>query len=109
MTRYRGWLAGREDHSNWFGDEDQAVLVDAKSGRVVGQYMHDGFGKWDIMVCLSYLKAWRVLRREASGFAGLAPFPRCWLWLFRMKSHEGAVGVIEQFARPVAELDEEPD
>jgi len=82
----------------WFGDEESAALIDLRSGREIGHYMHDGYGKWHLWVCLPYWRAWSIARNQPAGFTALAAFPRCWIWLFRAKSQEAAVRAIEHFA-----------
>jgi len=82
----------------WFGDEDEAVCVDLRWGRVIGHYQHDGYGKWDVSVCLSYWRAWWAIRTQSAGFHSMAAFPRCWVWFFRSKSRAGAEAAVNEYA-----------
>ena len=86
----------RFDHFEWYGDEDRAALINVNSGEVVGLYRHDGHGKWDMFLCVPYWKAWTILRSQIAGLNGFARMPKCWLWVFRTKSHAGAIACIEQ-------------
>jgi hypothetical protein len=85
----------------WFGDEDNAALIDVRSGRVYGHYWHDGYGKWHPVVCLSHWRAWRVIRTQPAFFWGFASLTRCWVQMVRSKSRDGAEAAIEEFVPPV--------
>ena len=106
MTKFRLGPQFWCDTPRWFGNEDAGFLHDMHKGRVLGVYMHDGYGKWDLWICLPYWRAWNVVRRQPAGFTSLAAFPYCWVWLFRAKSHAAAVSAIEALA---GEPENKPD
>lgn len=101
MTLMKAWRRLRTTHPWWIENEDEGVLVDLNSGRVIGRYLHDGYGKWEIDVCLPYWRAWRLIRTQPAAFVMLANFPRCWISLFRARSVESAQTAIERFAGKV--------
>ena len=81
----------------WFGDEDEAVLIDIERGRLLGWYSHDGYGKWDHWLYVAYWRAWKVLRNDAAWIVSWSPFPLCTVGVFRSKSLEDARGTVEQW------------
>lgn len=82
----------------WFGDEDGAALVDLGTGRLLGEFSHDGYGKYDIWLYASPLRAWWILRHAPGGMASWSPFPRCCIWLVRLKDPDEAAAEIEFFS-----------
>jgi len=88
----------------WFGDEDEAALIDLRSGRLIGHYEHDGDGKWSMRVCLGYWRALRTVWRQPARLIGLAGFPRVWVGVLRSESHDAAVETIEGFLGEVTSV-----
>lgn len=109
MSIIKAWRRTKTKSAQWFGDEDEGGLIELGSGRVLGHYWHDGYGKWDIRVCLTYGRAWRTIRRQPAGWAGFAAFPYGWVWLFRAKSFEDALSEIAELAGLVIIERDDPD
>jgi hypothetical protein len=82
----------------WYGDEEMAVLVDGGPDRVFGQYWHDGYGKWQISVHVSYWRAWRLIRERQGWFTGWARFPRCCIELAQTRNEHAARQKVEEFS-----------
>lgn len=82
----------------WYGDDEGAVLVDHKSGRVAGLFWHDGYGKWELQVCVSLWKARAVARRYPAFFWTFAGFFRCWMMIASTTSAAGAAEAIQEIA-----------
>ena len=101
MSIHLWWARIRSSHPVWYGDEDSAVLVNLRTGRVFGRWHHDGYGSWDVDVCLPYWRASSVIRSSPAWFAAFAGFPFCWVSLFRAKNQEGAEDAIYEFVGPV--------
>jgi len=82
----------------WFGGRQYAVLVDGGPDRAVGQYWHDGHGKWELSVHVSYWRAWWLLRDRTGWFAGWARFPRCCIALGRAHDEHDARKMVEELS-----------
>jgi hypothetical protein len=82
----------------WFGDDDGAVLVDLGAGRLLGEFSDNGYGKYDIWLYASYRRARWILRNAPGGIASWGPFPRCCVWLVRLKDVDEARAEIEEFS-----------
>jgi hypothetical protein len=95
----RRWIHRRNGGTLlWYGDDEGAVLVDHKTGRVAGLFWHDGSGKWELQVCVSFWRAWQVTRRYPASFWTFADFFRCWMMIVRTTSAVGAAEVIQDVA-----------
>jgi len=82
-------------HTEWVGDRDYAVLIDAKRGRLLGWCRHDGYGKWDLQVYVSPWQARKIIRRGFAGVASWSAFPRMAVWIFRFKTFEAAYMTVQ--------------
>ena len=90
--------ANRLGGPQWFGDDEGAVFVDGSPDRVFGHYWHDGYGKWEMSINVSYWRAWRLIPGPQASFEGWARFPRCSVGIFRAKDVEVARCAVEQLS-----------
>jgi len=82
----------------WFGGRHYAVLVDGGPDRVFGQFWHDGYGKWQISVHVSYWRACCLIRARQGWFAGWARFPRCCVEISQARNEHDARQKVEEFS-----------
>ena len=96
----RSWISRRREGTLLWYREDarNGVLFDQKSGRVAGLFWESGYGMWDLKVCVTFWRAWRLRRSYSAFFWTFAAFPRCWMIVLRMTSAEAAAQVIEEIA-----------
>ena len=92
----------------WYGDEDSAALVDLSTGHVLGQFAHDGHGKYHIWLYATLWRAWWILRNAPGGIASWSPFPRICVWLLRVKDEDQARAEIEVFSG-VVQIPDKPE
>ena len=82
----------------WFGGRQYAVLVDGGPDRVIGEFKHDGHGKWEMSVHVSYWRAMQLIRAGEAWFAGWAGFPRCCLCLPQVRNAHDAGRMVEELS-----------
>ena len=85
------------DVARWFGDEYEGVLVEHKKHRVRGRYCHDGHGKWEVWLHVSYWNAWRICRTAPTWVVAWG-ISHCTVGVFRSKSRLGAMNTIEDLS-----------
>jgi hypothetical protein len=88
-------------YATWFGDEEGAALISARTGRTLGYFSHDGYGKYEIILCVSYWRAVRLIWAGHASLIGPAGLVWCSLSVFRAKSPESAAHVIEELTGAV--------
>ena len=84
----------------WIGNEEEAVLVDLKNGRLLGTVFHDGYGKYPTMIYASPLKAVVLMLRKRN-YLGLchASLNCLHLWAFEGKSMHQGKGFVAEAVR----------
>lgn len=87
--------------TTWIAREDESVLIDLTSGRVLAHICEDQRGKYSPMLFLAPLRAWRLWREHHSivlGASLASTFPRAVLVLSNVKadSLNGAQDAIDR-------------
>ena len=82
--------------TRWVADEDNATLVNTKSGRVIAYIWHDGYGKYYPHVFVTPWRALEMLRNGLCWIVSLRCFPRFAVEFVRIRA-ESMSEAIEVF------------
>lgn len=110
MSIIKTLLHSNKAQPQWVRHVNWASLEDPQTGQILGDYWRDVCG-WQIAVCLSDWRAWRIYRSSKPG--RLESFrrrrPRMWIWRCHTLSEQNARHLVEEIAGlPRTDLEDDP-